>query len=153
MAKNNHNAQNNKKGEKHYIRILGTDIDGEKSLLYGLAKIKGLNVMTANGVCHILKLGKNKKIKDLTDKDLEKIENYLKNMKGMPSWLMNNRDSYDDGSNKHILSKDLDFNLMLIKRRLFRIRSYRGVRLKEGLLVRGQRTKSNFRKKKLNKRK
>ena len=132
------------------IRVLGTDINANASLLYGLAKIKGVSVMFANAACTILKMDKNAKIGALSEKEIEKIESFLSNPKkeGMPEWLLNQRKEFESGENLHINGKDLDFNLLQTKRRLFKIKSYTGIRLKAKLPVRGQRTKSNFRRSK-----
>ncbi len=131
--------------EKHIVRLLGTDLNGDKSILYALPKIKGVKYSMANAVCQVLKIDKTKKIKELSEKELEAIEKFLLNPKGIPSWLFNKRKDYITGEDHHLVTKDLEFNEMQIRRRLFKIKCYRGIRLKAGLPVRGQRTKSNFR--------
>ena len=138
------------KKEVNYIRIVGTDINADASLLYGLSKIKGVSIMFANALCHSLKFDKNAKISSLSDKDIEKLENFLSNPKkeGIPEWLLNQRKDLDTGDNLHFIAKDIDFNLLQLKRRLSKIKTYRGLRLRFGLPVRGQRTKANFRRNK-----
>ncbi len=138
------NNSRNQKEEKHYVRIMGTDIEGNKNLLYGLTKIKGVGFSFSNALCVSLKLDKNKKIESLTEKELEKIENFLQDPKGLPSWLYNKRKDLTTGEDKHFVTKELDYDLMQVKRRLAKIKSYRGIRLRLGLPVRGQRTRSNF---------
>lgn len=141
-------AQEKKKDAVHYIRIMGTGINEEYSLLYGLSKIKGINVMFANAMCHVLGFDRDMKISALSEKEIEKIENFLANPTGMPEWLLNQRKDYESGNDMHVVGKDLEFNLLQLKRRLGKIKSYRGLRLRLGLTVRGQRTKSNFRRNK-----
>lgn len=139
-----------KKNHAELIRILSTDIPANMSLRFGLARIKGINVMFVNAMCTLLKLNKNTKIAELTEDEVKRIEDFLSNpnKEGMPEWLLNQRKDYETGSNLHFAGKDLDYNLLQTKRRLFKLKTNRGLRLKQGLTVRGQRTKSNFRRSK-----
>jgi len=132
------------------IRIVGTDINADSSILFGLAKIKGVNIMLANALCVVLKLDKLSKISSLSEKDIEKIENYLttNEMKEIPSWLLNKRKDLDTGKDLHFITKDIDFDLLQLKRRLGKLKTYKGLRHRARLPLRGQRTKSNFRRNK-----
>ena len=67
---------------------------------------------------------------------------------GMPLWMVNRRRDYEDNKDKHLVTTDLMFTKDNDLKRLKKIKSYRGVRHTQGLPVRGQRTKSNFRKSK-----
>jgi small subunit ribosomal protein S13 len=136
--------------EKHLIRIMGTDINADLSLLYGLAKIKGVNVMFSNAVCAALNLDKGAKISSLSEEDVEKIEEFLSNpeMPGIPEWMKNQRKEYESGKDLHLTSKDIEFNMLQYRRRFAKTKSYKALRHKARLPVRGQRTKSNFRRNK-----
>ena len=81
---------------------------------------------------------------------VSKINDVIKNPAkyNFPEWLLNRRKDYDDGTDKHIVVGDLKFTHSNDLKRLQRIKSYRGLRLAWGLTVRGQRTKSNFRRNK-----
>lgn len=143
-------SQERKKQEENFVRILGTDINAKSSLLYGFSKIKGVSFTFSNALCHVLKLDKNAKIAEISDADIEKVENFLTNPKkeGIPEWMLNQRLDNETGENLHINGKDIDFNLLQTKRRLAKTKSYIGLRLRLGLPVRGQRTKANFRRNK-----
>ncbi len=143
-------AKPQEKEQLNIVRIMGTGINGKYTLLYGLTQIKGIGIMFSNAVCNVLKLNKNTKIADLSEKDIENIENYLSaDIKtGIPIWLLNNRKNVETGEDLHFVSKDLDYYDMLLKRNMFKLKTYRGIRLKHKLPVRGQRTKSNFRRNK-----
>ena len=65
-----------------------------------------------------------------------------------PSWILNRRKNYEDGKDYHIITGNLSFAEENDVKKLKKIRSYRGVRHGMGLPVRGQRTKSNFRRNK-----
>ena len=138
------------KKKKNLIRILGTDIDANLSVLYGLAKIKGVSVMFSNAICVTLNFNKNSKISELTEKETEKLENFLNNPKKdkIPTWLLNQRKDLETGEDLHLASKDIEFDLLQLKRRIGKLKTYKGLRLRNGLTVRGQRTRSNFRKNK-----
>ncbi len=126
------------------IRILQTDIPGNKNLLTGLTYIKGVSWSISNATCKILKLDPKKKIMDLDKKDIEKITEFLKNPSFM-EFLINRRKDFETGEDSHLTGTDLDMKKEFDIRRLKKIRSYRGLRHAFGHPTRGQRTKSNFR--------
>ena len=129
------------------IRIMATDIPASHTLLFGLSKIKGVGVMFSNAVCIALDMDKNKKIGTLSEKEIETIENYLSNgdFSEIPTWMLNQQKDVLTGNDKHFVSKDLDFQALQLQRRMSKIKSYRVLRSKLRLTVRGQRTASNFR--------
>jgi len=61
--------------------------------------------------------------------------------------MKNRRSDPETGEEKHLVGTDLDMKKDFDIRRMKKIRSYRGIRHTSGLPVRGQRTRSNFRKK------
>jgi small subunit ribosomal protein S13 len=132
------------------VRIYGTDIKDSLSIFYGLAKIKGISYLFSNAVCCVLGLDKRKKISSLSDEQIEKIEEYLENPKNknLPDWLLNHRFDPETGKDLHFAGKDLDFVEIKTRRRATKLKTYKGQRLRLGLPLRGQRTKSNFRKNK-----
>lgn len=132
------------------IRILSTDINANSSILFGLSNIKGIGIMFSNAICNVLKLDKNAKLSSLSDKEIEKIEEYLSNpeMPGIPVWLKNQRKDYNSGEDLHLTAKDIDFNLLQLRRRVGKLKTYKSLRYRARLPVRGQRTKSNFRRNK-----
>ncbi|MDD5741331.1 MAG: 30S ribosomal protein S13 [Candidatus Nanoarchaeia archaeon] len=136
--------------EKKYaslVRILQTDIPGNKKILVGLTYIKGVSWSISNAVCKILKIDPNKKIENLDKQEIDKIENFLKNPK-LPLFLMNRRNDFETGNNMHLITTQLDITKEFDIRRLKKIRSYRGYRHALGQPTRGQRTRSHFRSKK-----
>jgi small subunit ribosomal protein S13 len=133
------------KNSKQLIRILNTDIQADKNTYHGLQKIKGVSYSFSNALCHNLQIDKNKKISELSKEEIAKIENYIKKPK-VKSWILNHRRDYETGNDIHISTTDLRFRIDNIKKRLMKIKSYRGLRLSVGLPVRGQRTKGHFRK-------
>lgn len=132
------------------IRIMSTDINSEASIMFGLSRIKGISYMFSNAVCNFLGLKKNAKISSLSEKDIEKIENYLSNPEknGIPTWLLNQRKEYISGENLHLVSKDIDYNELQNRRRGSKIKTNKALRTRAQLPLRGQRTKSNFRRNK-----
>lgn len=133
------------KSEERIVRILSKDIEGKMSVYSGLAKIKGISWSAANALCKILKIDKKRKIGLLTDEEIKKITDFAKNPK-FPSHIKNRRKDFESGEDKHLIGGNLELQKEFDIKRLKKIRSYRGLRHSVGLPLRGQRTRSNFRK-------
>jgi len=127
------------------VRILATDIPGETNIYHGLTKIKGVSWAISNAICHTLKLDKNRKVSTLSEQELEKITAFIKNPQ-LPEWLLNRKKDYATGVSRHIVTTDLDMQREFDVRKLKKIKSYKGWRHAIGQPVRGQRTRSHFRK-------
>ena len=141
------NKEKRQEGRKDYysiIRILQTDIPGNKKSLAGLTYIKGVSWAISNALCKILKLNPDKRISDLDKKEIVQIEEFLKNPQ-LPKFLLNRRKDFETGEDNHLLTAKLDITKEVDIRRLKKIRSYRGWRHATGQPVRGQRTRSHFR--------
>lgn len=131
------------------IRILSKDIKGNLTTYRGLAQIKGISWSYSNAICKKLKLDKNKKIQDLTQEEIKKIEEFVNSSNEIYSFLKNRRKDRDSGEDKHLNGADLDLQKDLDLKRMKKVKSYKGIRHAAGQPVRGQRTKSNFRKNKM----
>ncbi len=135
---------------RHIVRVINTDLDGNKPIVDALRKVKGIGFMFSNVVCSLAKVDKKAKTGNLDDKIIKKIEDIINNpsMYNIPLWMLNRRNDPEDGLDKHLTSANLKFvqdnDIKLMKK----IKLYRGVRHIMRLPVRGQRTKSNFRKNK-----
>ncbi len=127
------------------IRILSKDIKGNKSVYSGLTNIKGISWNFCNALCTKLKIDKKKKIQDLTPEEIEKISEFVKNP-SIPSYMKNRQKDVDSGEDKHLNGVDLDLQKEFDIKKMRKVKSYKGIRHGLGLPVRGQRTKSNFRK-------
>ncbi|MGE0792622.1 MAG: 30S ribosomal protein S13 [Candidatus Woesearchaeota archaeon] len=132
---------------RHIVRVMNTDIKGEKQLYLALQKIKGVGDMFAQATCKLAGLDVSMKAGDLTDKDVEKLEKVLKNpiSAGMPNYFLNRQKDYETGEDMHIYLADLDFIKDGDIKRQKMIKSNKGLRHQWRLPVRGQRTRSNFR--------
>lgn len=139
-----------KQSFEHLVRICNTDLDGNKQIIYALCKIKGVGFMLANAVCTSLGIDKKAKTGNLDKKIVEKIDAALKDPKSVeiPGWMFNRKKDYETGETNHLLGADIDFQKSNDIKRLRMIKCYKGSRHSYGLPVRGQRTKSNFRKSK-----
>lgn len=130
---------------KYLVRIASTDLDGNKALSYALTKIKGVSLMYGNAVCVIAGVDPNQKTGYLSDSDVKKINDVVSNPEKIPKWLLNRRKDFDTGKDLHLIMSDLIFTQEGDLKRLKMIKSYKGLRHQWNLTVRGQRTKSNFR--------
>ena len=113
--------------EESLIRIMSTDIAGNKTVYSGLTKIKGVSWSLANGICHQLKIDKNKKVGELSKEEIEKIGEFIKNP-NVPKFLVNRRKDFETGEDKHLSTSDLDLQKEFDIKRLRKIKSYKGVR-------------------------
>lgn len=138
------------KDYKHLVRIANTDLDGSKPILDSMRKIRGVSFMYANAICHLCRIPASKSTGELSESDIAKIEDILTNPTrfNVPVWLRNRRKEYETGEDQHIVGADLAYTIDNDIKRMKKIKSYKGVRHMLGQPVRGQRTKSNFRKNK-----
>ena len=139
------NFDEDRKADERIIRILSEDIEGRMTLYSGLAKIKGISWSFSNAICKKLKMDKRRKIGSLKDEEIKVIIDFIKNP-DVPEHILNRRKDFDTGENKHLTGTDLDLRKEFDIKRLKKIKSYRGIRHSAGLPLRGQRTRSNFRK-------
>lgn len=137
-------------GFRHLVRVASTDLEGKKSVLYALTKIKGVDISFANAVLSVTDVPKDKKAGILDESDVNKLNKVFENPAShkIPEWMYNRRKDYETGEDVHILSGSLDFTKENDIKRLKKTKSNRGMRHAWNLPLRGQRTKSNFRKNK-----
>jgi small subunit ribosomal protein S13 len=140
-------AEKQIKSEDRLVRILSKDIEGKMTIYAGLTKIKGISWAFSNAICKKLGIDKKRTIGNLTDKEIEKITEFVKNP-DVPSYLINRRKDFETNEDKHLIASDLDLKKEFDIKRLKKIKSYRGYRHLAGLPTRGQRTRSHFRKNK-----
>ncbi|MEM4625171.1 MAG: 30S ribosomal protein S13 [Candidatus Aenigmatarchaeota archaeon] len=128
------------KDEKGIVRIVGFDIDASLSVINGLRRIKGISFMFANAICKKLGINPRMKIGELSEEKIKEMENFIKNPKDIPTWLLNRRKDLTTGKDIHLTGGDLDLKIKEDIEFLKKIRAYRGIRHEMGLPVRGQRT-------------
>ena len=105
-------------------RIAGVDIPRNKRVEISLTYIFGIGKSTANKILEKAGVDKNIRVKDLTEEQVAQIRNFVEEYKV-------------EGE----LRKEIRLNI----KRLLDIKSYRGLRHRNGLPVRGQKTKTNAR--------
>ena len=105
-------------------RIAGINIPVHKHAEIGLTSIFGIGRPTAQKICNAAGIAYSKKIKDLTDHELEKIREEIGRL-----------------SIEGDLRREISINI----KRLMDLGTYRGMRHRRGLPVRGQRTRTNAR--------
>lgn len=130
---------------KYIVRIFNTDLDGSKTLMRGLLKVHGISFSMANAICNLLSLDRKTKVGLLNEKEIKEIEAVI-NEKKLPEWMLNNRLDFITGETNHLLGSNLKFNIENTLKRMKRLKFYKGMRHAAGQPVRGQRTRSHFRK-------
>lgn len=144
MEKNAQEQAQEKKYDERVVRILSKDIEGKMKLYAGLTKIKGISWAFSNAICNSLKINKNRKIGSLTAEEVKKIEEFAKSPP-IPKHILNRRNDFTSGEDKHLTGSNLELTSEFDIKRLKKIKSYRGLRHTANLPLRGQRTKSHFR--------
>ncbi len=132
---------------KHIVRIANVDIPGEKQLFISLLKIKGVGTNFASVICTLSDINKTMKTGELSDAQILKITEVLTKPieNGLPVWMVNRRKDFETGEDQHLLSGNLHFVKENDLKRLKKTKTLRGMRHQKKLPVRGQRTRSNFR--------
>ena len=94
---------------KPIVRIVAADLDGNKPIGQAFLKIKGISHSLLNSICSVLKLDRSKKTGYLTDEEIKKIEETIKDPlnSNIPVWQLNRRKDHDTGEDKHLTSSDL----------------------------------------------
>ncbi len=106
-------------------RIAGVDLPPQKRLWVGMTSIYGIGFERARKLCEKAAVESTKKIKDLTEDEVNKVRQAIE----------------AEGRVEGDLRKEMQMNI----RRLIEIQCYRGLRHRRNLPVRGQRTHTNAR--------
>ena len=133
---------------RHIVRLAGNDLDGTKSVVYALTKVKGINIRLANAIVKKAKIPLEKRVGFLSDTEIRKMEDAVRNLEDydLPDWLLNRRKHLETGKDIHLITSDLDLQIKADIETMRATRSWRGYRHSYGLKVRGQRTKTTNRK-------
>ncbi|MBU0470656.1 MAG: 30S ribosomal protein S13 [Nanoarchaeota archaeon] len=135
---------------KHIVRIANVDVPGEKQIRIALTNVKGVGINYADVLCAVTKIKKTQKTGTLSNEEIKVLNEAISDPEkfGVPTWFFNRRKDYETGKDKHFLTGTLNFVVENDLKRLKKIKTLRGMRHQKGLPVRGQRTRSNFRKSK-----
>jgi small subunit ribosomal protein S13 len=106
-------------------RIAGVDLPAKKRAEIGLTYIDGIGRTRSRSLLHRAGVDAGKRVSDLTEDEINRIRTLIEN----------------EGAVEGDLRKELSMNI----KRLIEMGSYRGVRHRRGLPVRGQRTHTNAR--------
>jgi small subunit ribosomal protein S13 len=105
-------------------RIAGINLPAQKHIVIGLTSIYGIGDTRAMKICSLTNISPNKKVKDLTDAELDLLRTEVA---------------------KFRVEGDLRRETSMNIKRLIELGAYRGLRHRRGLPVRGQRTRTNAR--------
>ena len=106
-------------------RIAGVDLPNEKRVEIGLTYIFGIGLTTSKKILADTGINPDTRVKDLTEDDISKLREYI------------DHNLQVEGDRRRTIAFDI--------KRLIEIGSYRGLRHRKGLPVRGQRSKTNAR--------
>jgi small subunit ribosomal protein S13 len=106
-------------------RLAGVDLPPKKRAEIGLTYIYGIGRSRSRSLLHRAGIDFDKKVGDLTEDEINRVRTILE----------------EEGAVEGDLRKEISMNI----KRLIEMGSYRGMRHRRGLPVRGQRTKTNAR--------
>jgi small subunit ribosomal protein S13 len=106
-------------------RIAGVDLPSKKRVEIGLTYIYGIGRTRSLSLCHRAGIDPDKKVADMTEEEINRVRQILE----------------EEGAVEGDLRKEISMNI----KRLMEMGSYRGLRHRRGLPVRGQRTHTNAR--------
>ena len=106
-------------------RVAGVDIPNEKRVDIALTAIYGVGLTTATKVAEAAQVSVDSKVRDLSEDDLNRVREVI--------------------DKEYLVEGDLRRQVQQNIRRLVEVNTYRGIRHRRGLPVRGQRTKTNAR--------
>ena len=106
-------------------RIAGVDLPKDKRIEIGLTYVYGIGRTSAKKILEATGINPDTRVKDLTDEEEAKIRECI--------------------DHHYVVEGDLRRSVALDIKRLTEIGSYRGLRHRKGLPVRGQRSKTNAR--------
>ncbi len=106
-------------------RIAGVDIPNDKRVEVSLTYIYGVGRPTAKKILRRTEINPDTRVKDLTEQEISRIREVLEG--------------------NYVVEGDLRRELSMNIKRLMDIGTYRGLRHRRGLPVRGQRTRTNSR--------
>jgi|UniRef100_A0A7S2BE88 small subunit ribosomal protein S18e len=132
---------------QHILRILNTNIDGTRKVMFSLTAITGIGRRFANLICKKAEVDPNKRAGELTQDEVEKLVAIIQNPKQfkIPMWFLNRQKDYKTGRYQQAFSNNLGAKLREDLERLKKIRAHRGLRHYWGIRVRGQHTKTTGR--------
>ena len=111
--------------EEEMARIAGVDLPRDKRIEIGLTYIYGIGLKTSKDILAKANVNPDIRVKDLSEEDAGKIRKVIES--------------------DYIVEGDLRRETSLNIKRLMEIGSYRVIRHRRGLPVRGQKTKTNAR--------
>merc|ERR1712083_148971 len=129
---------------QHILRVMNTNIDGKKNIMFAITAIKGVGRRYANLVLKKADIDLNKRAGELSEEEVEKIVTIMGNPRQykIPNWFLNRQKDIKDGKTNQVMANFLDNKLREDLERMKKIRAPRGLRHYWGLRVRGQHTKT-----------
>ena len=107
------------------IRIAGTDLPNKKRLEYALTYIYGIGLTASRQILDQTKISYDKRVHELTESEVAVIRKEIQD--------------------NHMVEGDLRKKVTMDIKTIMDLGSYRGLRHRKGLPVRGQKTKTNAR--------
>ncbi|GMI24341.1 hypothetical protein TeGR_g5807 [Tetraparma gracilis] len=127
---------------QHILRILNTNVEGRRNVVYAMTKIKGLGRRFTNLICKKAEIDVNKRAGELTADEIEKLVAVIQSPKQfkIPLWFLNRQKDFKTGKYSQVFAQGFEAKLRDDIERLKKIRAHRGLRHWWNIRVRGQHT-------------
>ncbi|XP_051029649.1 40S ribosomal protein S18-like [Phodopus roborovskii] len=129
---------------QHILRVLNTNIDGQRKIAFAIMAIKGVGRRYAHVVLRNADIDLTKRAGELTEDEVERVVTIrqIPRQYKIPDWFLNRQKDVKDGKYSQVLANGLDNKRCEDLEWLKTIRAHRGLRHFWGLCVRGQHTKT-----------
>jgi small subunit ribosomal protein S18e len=132
---------------QHILRVLNTNIDGRRKVMFAMCKITGVGKRFSNLICKKAEVDVDRRAGTLTNEEIERLVAIISNPRQfkVPGWFVNRQKDRVTGKTTQVVVNGLIGKVRDDIERLKKIRAHRGIRHYWGIRVRGQHTKTTGR--------
>eukprot|EP00558_Chaetoceros_sp_UNC1202_P012262 CAMPEP_0197238604 /NCGR_PEP_ID=MMETSP1429-20130617/5106_1 /TAXON_ID=49237 /ORGANISM="Chaetoceros sp., Strain UNC1202" /LENGTH=165 /DNA_ID=CAMNT_0042697805 /DNA_START=120 /DNA_END=618 /DNA_ORIENTATION=- len=114
---------------QHILRILNTNVEGKRNVVFALTKIRGLGRRFADLICKKAEVDVNKRAGELTADEIEKLVAIIQNPRQfkIPLWFLNRQKDFKTGKYSQVFAQNFDAKLRDDIERMKKIRAHRGL--------------------------
>ena len=132
---------------QHILRILNTNVEGKRNVVFGLTKIPGIGRRFSDLICKKAEVDVDKRAGELTADEIEKLVAVIQSPRQfkIPLWFLNRQKDFKTGKYSQVFAQNIAAKLRDDIERMKKCRAHRGLRHWWNIRVRGQHTCSTGR--------
>merc|ERR1711976_509487 len=98
---------------QHILRVMNTNIDGKRNIMFAITAIKGVGRRYANLVLKKADIDLHKRAGELSEEEVEKIVTIMQNPRQykIPNWFLNRQKDIKDGKTNQVMANLVDNKL------------------------------------------